>query len=238
MDGNGRWAKEKGMPRNAGHQAGVETVRKITAECVRMGVKYLTLYTFSTENWNRPADEVSALMGLVLSSLEDEVFMKHNVRFRVIGDLKRLPEDVQKRLWETMGHTEKNSAMTMVVALSYSSRWEIVDAIREMVPKILTDHLSGYTEEEISNRITEQTVSEHLNTYFMPDPDLLIRTGGELRISNYLLWQIAYSELYFCDTYWPDFTEDDLHKAVESYQSRQRRYGKTGEQVEETKNEK
>lgn len=238
MDGNGRWAKEKGMPRNAGHQAGVETVRKITAECVRMGVKYLTLYTFSTENWNRPADEVSALMGLVLSSLEDEVFMKHNVRFRVIGDLKRLPEDVQKRLWETMEHTEKNSAMTMVVALSYSSRWEIVDAIREMVPKILTDRLSGYTEEEICNRITEQTVSEHLNTYFMPDPDLLIRTGGELRISNYLLWQIAYSELYFCDTYWPDFTEDDLHKAVESYQSRQRRYGKTGEQVEETKNEK
>ncbi len=233
MDGNGRWAKEKGLPRNAGHQAGVETVRRITAECVRMGVKYLTLYTFSTENWNRPADEVSALMGLVLSSLEDEIFMKHNVRFRVIGDMKRLPDDVQQKLWQTMERTAENDAMTMVVALSYSSRWEITDAVREMVRGILMDHLSGYTEKEICARITEQTISEHLNTYFMPDPDLLIRTGGELRISNYLLWQIAYSELYFCDTYWPDFSEDDLHKAVESFQSRQRRFGKTGEQVEE-----
>ena len=220
MDGNGRWAKEKGLPRNAGHQAGVETVRRITAECVRMGVKYLTLYTFSTENWNRPADEVSALMGLVLSSLEDEIFMKHNVRFRVIGDMKRLPDDVQQKLWQTMEHTAENDAMTMVVALSYSSRWEIVDAIRQIV-------------EEAPQEITEETVAQHLQTNFMPDPDLLIRTGGELRISNYLLWQIAYSELYFCDTYWPDFSEDDLHKAVESFQSRQRRFGKTGEQVEE-----
>ena len=220
MDGNGRWAKEKGLPRNAGHQAGVETVRRITAECVRMGVKYLTLYTFSTENWNRPADEVSALMGLVLSSLEDEIFMKHNVRFRVIGDMKRLPDDVQQKLWQTMEHTAENDAMTMVVALSYSSRWEIVDAIRQIV-------------EEAPQEITEETVAQHLQTNFMPDPDLLIRTGGELRISNYLLWQIAYSELYFCATYWPDFSEDDLHKAVESFQSRQRRFGKTGEQVEE-----
>ena len=220
MDGNGRWAKEKGLPRNAGHQAGVETVRRITAECVRMGVKYLTLYTFSTENWNRPADEVSALMGLVLSSLEDEIFMKHNVRFRVIGDLKRLPEDVQQKLQETMEHTAENDAMTMVVALSYSARWEIAEAVRQIVAKAPQD-------------ITEETVSQHLQTNFMPDPDLLIRTGGELRISNYLLWQIAYSELYFCDTYWPDFSEDDLHKAVESFQSRQRRFGKTGEQVEE-----
>jgi len=220
MDGNGRWAKEKGLPRNAGHQAGVETVRRITAECVRMGVKYLTLYTFSTENWNRPADEVSALMGLVLSSLEDEIFMKHNVRFRVIGELKRLPEDVQQKLQETMEHTAENDAMTMVVALSYSARWEITEAVRQIVAKAPQD-------------ITEKTVSQHLQTNFMPDPDLLIRTGGELRISNYLLWQIAYSELYFCDTYWPDFSEDDLHKAVESFQSRQRRFGKTGEQVEE-----
>ena len=222
MDGNGRWAKEKGLPRNAGHQAGVETVRRITAECVRMGVKYLTLYTFSTENWNRPADEVSALMGLVLSSLEDEIFMKHNVRFRVIGDLKRLPEDVQQKLQETMEHTAENDAMTMVVALSYSARWEIAEAVRQIVAKAPQD-------------ITEETVSQHLQTNFMPDPDLLIRTGGELRISNYLLWQIAYSELYFCDTYWPDFSEDDLHKAVESFLSRQRRFGKTGEQVEEKK---
>ena len=220
MDGNGRWAKEKGLPRNAGHQAGVETVRRITAECVRMGVKYLTLYTFSTENWNRPADEVSALMGLVLSSLEDEIFMKHNVRFRVIGDMKRLPDDVQQKLQETMDHTAENDAMTMVVALSYSSRWEIAEAVRQIVA-------------EAPQEITEETVAQHLQTNFMPDPDLLIRTGGELRISNYLLWQIAYSELYFCDTYWPDFSEDDLRKAVESFQSRQRRFGKTGEQVEE-----
>ena len=220
MDGNGRWAKEKGLPRNAGHQAGVETVRRITAECVRMGVKYLTLYTFSTENWNRPADEVSALMGLVLSSLEDEIFMKYNVRFRVIGDMKRLPDDVQQKLQETMDHTDQNTTMTMVVALSYSSRWEIAEAVRQIVA-------------QTPQEITEETVAQHLQTNFMPDPDLLIRTGGELRISNYLLWQIAYSELYFCDTYWPDFSEDDLHKAVESFQSRQRRFGKTGEQVEE-----
>ena len=220
MDGNGRWAKEKGLPRNAGHQAGVETVRRITAECVRMGVKYLTLYTFSTENWNRPADEVSALMGLVLSSLEDEIFMKHNVRFRVIGDMKRLPDDVQQKLQETMDHTAQNTTMTMVVALSYSSRWEIAEAVRQIVA-------------EAPQEITEETVAQHLQTYFMPDPDLLIRTGGELRISNYLLWQIAYSELYFCDTYWPDFNEADLHRAIESFESRQRRFGKTGEQVEE-----
>ena len=227
MDGNGRWATEKGMPRNAGHQAGVETVRRITAECVRLGVKYLTLYTFSTENWNRPADEVSALMGLVLTSLEDEIFMKHNVRFRAIGDMKRLPDDVQQKLRETEEHTAGNDTMTMVVALSYSSRWEIAEAVRE----ILRSQESG-VQEFRSDDITEETVAQHLQTRFMPDPDLLIRTGGELRISNYLLWQIAYSELYFCDTYWPDFAEADLHKAIESFQSRQRRFGKTEAQVE------
>ncbi|MBQ8702285.1 MAG: isoprenyl transferase [Prevotella sp.] len=236
MDGNGRWATERGRERSFGHQAGVEAVRRITSECTRLGVKYLTLYTFSTENWNRPADEISALMGLVLTSLEDEIFMKNNVRFRVIGDMKRLPEEVQKKLWETMEHTAENDAMTMVVALSYSSRWEITDAMREIVRPILQDWESGYSEKEIEERITEETISQHLNTYFMPDPDLLIRTGGELRISNYLLWQIAYSELYFCDTYWPDFDEECLHKAIESYQSRQRRFGKTEEQVEEELN--
>ena len=225
MDGNGRWAKEKGLPRNAGHQAGVETVRRITAECVRMGVKYLTLYTFSTENWNRPADEVSALMGLVLSSLEDEIFMKHNVRFRVIGDLKRLPDDVQQKLQETMDHTAGNTTMTMIVALSYSSRWEITKATREIARDLRDGKISEAD-------ITEDLISQHMVTNFMPDPDLLIRTGGELRISNYLLWQIAYSELYFCDTYWPDFMEEDLHKAIESFQNRQRRYGKTEAQVE------
>ena len=240
MDGNGRWAMEKGMPRNAGHQAGVETVRRITAECVRMGVKYLTLYTFSTENWNRPADEISALMGLVLSSLEDEIFMKHNVRFRVIGDMTRLPDDVRRKLRETEQHTAENSAMTMVVALSYSSRWEITEAVRKIVTEvhdmdelpenILKNWRTGGLRAE---DITEDFVAQHLQTHFMPDPDLLIRTGGELRISNYLLWQIAYSELYFCDTYWPDFSEEDLHKAVESYQRQQRRFGKTEAQVEE-----
>ena len=233
MDGNGRWATERGKERSVGHQAGVETVRRITSECVRLGVKYLTLYTFSTENWNRPADEISAQMGLVLTSLEDEIFQKNNVQFRVIGDMKRLPEDVQKKLWETMEHTANNDAMVMVVALSYSSRWEITDAVREITRDVLRDWESGFSLDEIANRITEDTISQHLNTYFMPDPDLLIRTGGELRISNYLLWQIAYSELYFCDTYWPDFDEECLHKAIASYQNRQRRFGKTEAQVEE-----
>ena len=219
MDGNGRWATERGKKRSYGHQAGVEAVRRITSECTRLGVKYLTLYTFSTENWGRPADEIAALMGLVLSSLEDEIFMKNNVRFRVIGDVKRLPEAVQQKLRETEEHTAKNDAMTMVVALSYSSRWEITEAVKKIASEGLQD-------------ITEETISQHLTTSFMPDPDLLIRTGGELRISNYLLWQIAYSELYFCDTYWPDFDEECLHKAIESYQQRQRRYGKTEAQVE------
>ena len=227
MDGNGRWANERGKERSYGHQAGVDAVRHITSECTRLGVKYLTLYTFSTENWNRPADEISALMGLVLTSLEDEIFMKNNVRFRVIGDIKRLPDDVQKKLRETEEHTAKNDTMTMVVALSYSSRWEITEAVRQ----IIADN---------PQEITEDTISQHLTTNFMPDPDLLIRTGGELRISNYLLWQCAYSEFYFCDTYWPDFDEEALHKAIESYQSRQRRFGKTEAQVEqaESLNEK
>lgn len=229
MDGNGRWATERGKERSYGHQVGVETVRRITSECTRLGVKYLTLYTFSTENWNRPADEIAALMGLVLTSLEDEIFMKNNVRFRVIGDIGRLPEAVQVKLQETMDHTAGNSAMTMVVALSYSSRWEITEAMRRIAEKVENGELK-------SGDITEDVVSANMNTAFMPDPDLLIRTGGELRISNYLLWQIAYSELYFCDTYWPDFDENDLRKAIASYQSRQRRFGKTEAQVEnETK---
>lgn len=230
MDGNGRWATERGKERSYGHQAGVDTVRRITSECTRLGVRYLTLYTFSTENWNRPADEVAALMGLVLTSLEDEIFMKNNVRFRVIGDLKRLPQQVQDKLQETMDHTAKNDAMTMVVALSYSSRWEILNATKKMVKEALE---SGSTYEQIEDKLTEENFEKHLETSSMPDPELLIRTGGELRISNYLLWQIAYSELYFCDTFWPDFNEEDLHKAIASYQNRQRRFGKTEAQVEE-----
>ena len=226
MDGNGRWATEKGKDRSYGHQAGVETVRRITSECTRLGVKYLTLYTFSTENWNRPQDEISALMGLVLSSLEDEIFMKNNVRFRVIGDLKRLPEVVQQKLKETEEHTKNNDAMTMVVALSYSARWEITQATKAIAEKVANGQLSN-------DAITEDVLTAHMATSFMPDPELLIRTGGEERISNYLLWQIAYSELYFCGTYWPDFTEEDLRCAIEDYQTRQRRFGKTEAQVED-----
>ena len=245
MDGNGRWAMERGKERTFGHQAGVEAVRRITSECTRLGVKFLTLYTFSTENWNRPDDEVAALMGLVLSSLEDEIFMKNNVRFRVIGDVKRLPDAVQHKLHETEEHTAKNDAMTMVVALSYSSRWEITNAVKQIVSEVHDmDELPENIFKNIktggirAEDITEEFISQHLCTNFMPDPDLLIRTGGEVRISNYLLWQIAYSELYFCDTYWPDFDEKELHKAIESFQSRQRRYGKTEAQVEEEESEK
>ena len=204
MDGNGRWAMQRGKERSYGHQAGVDTVRRITSECTRLGVKYLTLYTFSTENWNRPETEIAALMGLVLSSLEDEIFMKNNVRFQVVGEMGRLPQMVQDKLQETMDHTAANTAMTMVVALSYSARWEITKAARDIAQEVKEGRLAV-------DDIDEDTLSRHMATSFMPDPDLLIRTGGELRISNYLLWQLAYSELYFCDTFWPDFDEADLH---------------------------
>lgn len=229
MDGNGRWATERGKDRSFGHQAGVDAVRRITSECTRLGVKYLTLYTFSTENWNRPATEIHALMGLVLSSLEDEIFMKNNVRFRVIGDLARLPQEVQDKLQETIDHTAHNTRMTMVVALSYSARWELAKATREIAQEVADGRLAAAD-------ISEETISRHLETRFMPDPELLIRTGGELRVSNYLLWQIAYSELYFCDTYWPDFDEAALHEAIASYQRRQRRFGKTEAQIEKENN--
>ena len=225
MDGNGRWATERNKPRSYGHQAGVDTVRRITSECTRLGVKYLTLYTFSTENWNRPSDEIAALMGLVLTSLEDEIFMKNNVRFQVIGDIDRLPAAVAGKLRETIEHTANNDTMTMVVALSYSARWELTEATKQIAAKVQKGELS------IDN-IDENAINNSLYTNFMPDPDLLIRTGGEFRISNYLLWQLAYSELYFCDTYWPDFSEADLHKAIADYQGRQRRFGKTEKQVE------
>lgn len=225
MDGNGRWATERNKPRSYGHQAGVDTVRRITSECTRLGVKYLTLYTFSTENWNRPSDEIAALMGLVLTSLEDEIFMKNNVRFQVIGDIDRLPAAVAGKLRETIEHTANNDTMTMVVALSYSARWELTEATKQIAAKVQKGELS-------IDDIDENTINDSLCTSFMPDPDLLIRTGGEFRISNYLLWQLAYSELYFCDTYWPDFSEADLHKAIADYQGRQRRFGKTEKQIE------
>lgn len=229
MDGNGRWAKAKGLPRTAGHQQGVETVKKITEEATRLGVKYLTLYTFSTENWNRPAAEIAALMGLILDHLEEEIFMKNNVRFRIIGDLQRLPAPVQQRINECMERTAANNKMTMVIAISYSSRWELTQSTKIITQKIKDGILN-------IEDITEQTVAEHLNTSFMPDPDLLIRTGGEKRISNYLLWQAAYSELYFCDTFWPDFDEAEFHKAIIDFQSRERRFGKTSEQLTEQNN--
>lgn len=225
MDGNGRWAQQRGKERSYGHQAGVEAVKRITSESAKLGVKYLTLYTFSTENWSRPADEVAALMGLILTSLEDELFMKNNVRFRVIGDVSRMPDSVVQKLRETEEHTANNTTMTLVVALSYSSKWEITKAMRDIATEVKQGTLSV-------DAIDDTTISQHLATNFMPDPELLIRTGGELRISNYLLWQIAYSELYFCDTFWPDFDEAALHEAIANYQQRQRRFGKTEAQVE------
>ncbi len=218
MDGNGRWAKAKGLPRTDGHAKGVEVVKRITKEAARIGLKYLTLYTFSTENWNRPPQEVEALMGLILDNLEEEIFMANNIRFRVIGDTERLPEAVRSRLRQCILRTAQNTRMTLVIALSYSARWEIARAAKEIA-------------EERPATVDEQTVCSHLQTTFMPDPDLLIRTGGELRISNFLLWQCAYTELYFTDTFWPDFDEERLQQAIADFQQRQRRYGQTSEQV-------
>lgn len=224
MDGNGRWAKQRGQERSYGHQAGAETVHLIAEEAARLGVKYLTLYTFSTENWNRPSDEVSALMGLLLDSIEEETFMKNNIRFCIIGDVEKLPANVLQRLNDCIEHTAANTGMCLVLALSYSSRWEITEAAR----KISEEVQRGVLKPE---DITCEVLAGHLATSFMPDPDLLIRTGGELRLSNYLLWQCAYTELYFCDTYWPDFKEEDFCKAICNYQKRERRFGKTSEQL-------
>ena len=227
MDGNGRWATARGWDRSVGHQQGVETVRRITTAASDLGVKYLTLYTFSTENWNRPPEEVAALMSLIFTSLEEELFMRNNVRLRIVGDLERLPEDVRTSLEELTARTAENSGMTLVLALSYSARWEITEAARKIAARTAKGELT-------LQDITENTITEALTTSFMPDPDLLIRTGGELRLSNYLLWQCAYSELYFCDTFWPDFNEEAFCAAVADYQSRERRFGKTSRQVEQT----
>ncbi|MCR4601997.1 MAG: isoprenyl transferase [Prevotella sp.] len=226
MDGNGRWAKKRGLDRNEGHKEGVEAVRRVTTACSNMGIKFLTLYTFSTENWGRPIEEVTALMGLILVSLEDEIFMKNNVRFRVIGDRSRIPDEMNAKLDHTIERTAKNDHMTMTIALSYSSKQELTSVTRQIASEVKAGTLS-------IDDISEDTINERLWTNFMPDPELLIRTGGELRISNYLLWQIAYSELYFCDTYWPDFGEEELCLAIADYQSRQRRFGKTEAQVGE-----
>lgn len=228
MDGNGRWAKARGMNRSMGHQQGVVAVREITTAWPNLGVKFLTLYTFSTENWNRPADEVAALMSLILTSLEEELFMKNNVKLRIIGDLTRVPDVVKASILGLQERTAVNTGMTMVIALSYSSRWEITDTVK----RIAADVAEGRMKPE---EVSEQLISSRLATSFMPDPDLLIRTGGEMRLSNYLLWQCAYTEFYFCDTFWPDFHEADLLKAIEWFNRRERRFGKTSEQVEAQK---
>ena len=224
MDGNGRWAKQRGHERSFGHQAGAETVHVIAEEAARLGIKYLTLYTFSTENWNRPSDEVAALMSLLFDSIEEETFMKNNISFRIIGDINKLPENVQERLNACVEHTSHNTGMSLVLALSYSSRWELTEPTRQIAESVQKGEI---TPEEI----TSKNIETYLTTNFMPDPDLLIRTGGELRLSNYLLWQCAYSELYFCDTFWPDFREEELRKAICDYQKRERRFGKTSEQI-------
>ncbi|MDR3119336.1 MAG: isoprenyl transferase [Mediterranea sp.] len=226
MDGNGRWAKLRGKERSYGHQAGAETVHIIAETAAKLGVKYLTLYTFSTENWSRPLEEVAALMGLLISSIEEDIFFKNNISFRVIGDMGKLPVEVQKCLNTCVKNTANNDGMCLVLALSYSSRWEITEAAKQLVREVQSNKLS-------LDQIDSNSFESYLTTNFMPDPDLLIRTGGEIRLSNYLLWQCAYSELYFCDTYWPDFKEEAFHKAIEDYQRRERRFGKISEQVNE-----
>lgn len=224
MDGNGRWAKQRGQIRTFGHQTGAETVHVIAEEAARLGVKYLTLYTFSTENWNRPVDEVAALMSLLMDSIEEETFMKNNISFRIIGDTSKLPENVLERLNRCIERTSVNTGMCLTLALSYSSKWEITEAVRQIASRVFAGDLKA-------DEITDQTVDGFLATHYMPDPDLLIRTGGEVRLSNFLLWQCAYSELYFCDTFWPDFKAEELCKAICDYQRRERRFGKTSEQI-------
>ena len=226
MDGNGRWAKAKGKDRSFGHQEGVVSVRKIMDAVTQLGLKYLTLFTFSTENWNRPEEEVQALMSLLVSAIHRETpdMMKKNVRLTAIGDLSRLREDAYNTLQECIDTTSANTGTTLVLALSYSSRWEITRAARQLAQEVLKQKINP-------NDITEAMVSDHLTTKNIPDPDLLIRTGGEKRISNFLLWQLSYAEFFFTDVFWPDFREEELYEAILYYQQRERRFGKTSEQL-------
>ena len=226
MDGNGRWAKAKGKDRSFGHQEGVVSVRKIMDAVTQLGLKYLTLYTFSTENWNRPEEEVQALMSLLVTAIHRETpdMMKKNVRLTAIGDLSRLREDAYNTLQECIDTTSANTGTTLVLALSYSSRWEITRAARQLAQEVLEQKINP-------NDITEAMVSDHLTTKNIPDPDLLIRTGGEKRISNFLLWQLSYAEFFFTDVFWPDFREEELYEAILYYQQRERRFGKTSEQL-------
>lgn len=228
MDGNGRWAQERGMERTKGHVAGAKLVRQIVEDAVKLGIKYMTLYTFSTENWKRPQAEVSTLMELLFDNLklQEEVFMKNGVRFRVIGDIKKLPLLVRNRVQKLIEKTAGNTRSCLILALSYSSRWEITEAARQLAQEAVDGKIKP-------EDITEEAVSERLATNFMPDPDLIIRTGGEYRLSNYLMWQASYSELYFTDVFWPDFNIEELCKAIYSFQQRERRYGLTSAQVAE-----
>lgn len=226
MDGNGRWAKKQGLARMFGHKKGVETVHNITVAATKLGIEYLTLYTFSTENWNRPKEEVDALMTLLVDTIAKETptLMNNNVRLQTIGDINRLPEGTKQKFLGCIEETSKNTGLTMVIALSYSARWEIIEAVREAVRLTQAGQLRP-------EDVTEQMVSALMTTREMPDPDLLIRTSGEYRISNFLLWQLAYSELYFTDCLWPEFTDEEFYKAIVDYQKRERRFGKTSEQI-------
>jgi len=226
MDGNGRWAKKHGEGRVFGHSHGVDAVRAAAEAAAELGVKYLTLYAFSTENWNRPKMEVDALMHLFVETITKEIstLNKNNIRLNAIGDLKSLPEENFKRLMETIAETKTNDRMTLTLAMSYSARWEIVNAVNQIQEDLKNDKIN-------SEEITEELFSNYLTTAKIPDPELLIRTSGEKRISNFLLWQIAYTELYFSPKLWPEFTKEDLYEAIVNYQNRERRFGLTSEQI-------
>jgi len=226
MDGNGRWAKQQGEDRIFGHHEGVNSVREIVEACGEIGVKFLTLYAFSTENWNRPKEEVDGLMELLVGtiSMETKNLNDKGVRLEAIGDLKSLPEICQHQLQESIKITSKNNKVTLILALSYSSKWEITNSVKEIANKIATGTL-------LPSEITAELIDSHLNTHLWPNPELMIRTSGERRISNFLLWQLAYAEFYFTDVLWPEFRKDDFFKAIISYQNRERRFGKTSEQL-------
>ena len=230
MDGNGRWAKCNGLPRIAGHNEGVNSVRDIVEACAQLGVKYLTLYTFSTENWKRPQDEVSMLMRLIVKALRDERDRLHQneVRLQVIGEFNTLPDDVSNELRDAMEVMRENCGLTLVLALSYSGRWDIIKAIKGMYDDIHTGVLK-------KEEITEEVIGTYLSTKDIPDPDLLIRTSGELRISNFLLWQLAYSEIYISNEFWPAFRREHLYEAIEDFQKRERRFGMVSEQLQPLK---
>jgi len=226
MDGNGRWAEQKGMPRIFGHQNGVTAVRKIVEAASKFDIKYLTLFTFSVENWDRPRSEVDTLMGLLVQTLKDEFedMFKNNIKLNAIGDLDTLPNEVREELYTIIESTKDNSGMTLTLALSYGGKQEIFKAVKEISEKVKNDIIC-------LDNFDDSVINDHLYTSNLPDVDLLIRTSGEKRISNFLLWQIAYAELYFTDVYWPDFTEEDLEKAIVEYQNRERRFGKTSKQL-------